>query len=276
MKTTILFFLILIFWFPSNAQSSFDTDSAALKNAWRRIYKSDQSNRGSDSNDSIDSANLLKACQLIKKYGYPKKKNLGKIANAAWLPWIHVNGYSKKKATLGIINLGYGEGEIKKFAYHRYFLRSLFLNKFGFAPKLAKTNEVNISALLNKIGVDSSTELNLKKISTLCSVPFVVHPENEKQVIGKWIIPKEPLSRGKRGGKVEIYLHQNRYYYRELFKDYEAQELLPCHALEDIFVFNFKNNHDFEKLKITSEAELIMLNKDDEIIVKYLKYITEN
>ncbi len=264
----LLYFLLLTI--PNNIKGQSDTVHSTLKSTWTRLYNSDQGNRGTNSNDSIDSANLFKVCQLIEKYGYPTKKEFGKAADVAWLVWIHCPTYAQKQATFGIINQAFESKEILKYSYHHYFLAALFQNKFGFAPKRTKPTEENIEARLDLLGMDKSTELDLEKIKLVCSKKLLVHKESEKTFLGKWVMITERYSHMTIGHPFQIYEYEGKYYYTDKHEGYDPKVLLLQGHTKESSIFKFQNNHDDECLRIDSTGKLEMLDKEGEILVEFL------
>ena len=97
-------------------------DKNGIYVAWRDLYERDQKFRAHLTNDSLDCQNLIEACRLVSKYGYPKKSEMGKYADTPWLTWSHSsrqlkNRFRNTHLAFPMIYQGYVEGEISEFHF---------------------------------------------------------------------------------------------------------------------------------------------------------------
>jgi len=140
-----------------------------LKNAWQRIYKSDQTHRGPEEDPELDCQNLIKACKLVEKYGYPTKEKFGKSAFGAWLPWIHANGHEAALESFSIIEEGHRIKEINDDQYLNYFLKSLVQQKFAIEIRRREPTQKNIDYYLKRLNIPKRDSFNYSEIENQCN-----------------------------------------------------------------------------------------------------------
>jgi hypothetical protein len=135
-----ILFLLLVAWSSTHGQV---IDTLELKNEIDQIsnkegiqayldhlFEMDQAYRGRQTNGSLDYRHLLSVSYFINRFGYPKREDFGRSANALWLVWIHNKHSELSRLAFPIILKGFQAREISEEELRTYFLKGLYQSKF--------------------------------------------------------------------------------------------------------------------------------------------------
>lgn len=140
MKLTPILILLLLGVLALNAQK---IDTLKLKNEvinlktfedkknfLQTIYETDQNNRLTDADKSIDYKHLISISYFINAFGYPNRKEFGRCASAPWLIWVHNSYRELNRATFPIILKGFQDQYIDEGDLRTYYLELLYKERF--------------------------------------------------------------------------------------------------------------------------------------------------
>jgi hypothetical protein len=249
-----------------------------IYDAWRNLYERDQKFRSHLANDSLDCQNLIEACMLVSKYGYPKKREMGKYADTPWLTWAHNAGrlhrFKNLHLTFPMIYQGYIGGEITDSRFMDYLIRIYFHAKFGRNPYRNHLKIENLDFILSKIGFAKEEGLILSEIALMCAEEEIFQPHlNIDSVLGNWIRTIEPFYYKRKEDelvKVKVFVSQGEYYYYENAQNDVLQKLELKHFDQnaDILQLSFKNNYMDEFLEINN-GNLYLFSKEKDTLLIY-------
>lgn len=98
------------------------------------IIDIDQKYRGSQTVESLDKLNLIKAICYFNRHGYPSGKTLGKYNGGVTLPFIHNSLPGVELLSFSIIMEGFRNGEIDELTFREGYLRPFYHRKYGYKP----------------------------------------------------------------------------------------------------------------------------------------------
>lgn len=110
-----------------------------------------------DSMNALDELNLLKIESYLKKYGHPKKSELGKrVVEVPWMVIHHANTYDDRERNFGVIYQAFLDGEIDDGALAFYLGRMFQMkNGYRFEMKSPYKGIDEINQLIEKLGLET-------------------------------------------------------------------------------------------------------------------------